>query len=167
MSKAVREHIVRFTKEELIGPATSLSLHDYEEGFDIPFREKPRSRYGAGILFPQKAQTQTQEEIVPDDTDVAGAEQPSESETVFKPDSDRPGIADLTDQTPENDYEITLANEFLPSAMGITALVDVSADLLMRVTGAWYKQDKGAESSGGVNRSWRISFFRHDGNTER
>jgi len=125
MSNTVREHIIKFAKEELIGPSSGLTLHGYQEGFDIPFREKPRSRYGAGILFPQKAPLQTQEEVIPDETDGSADIQDIGEDTVYKPDSDRPGMADLTDQTPENDYEITLANEFLPSAMGLTALVDV------------------------------------------
>lgn len=155
MSEAVREHIIKFIKEELIGPASSLTLHGYEEGFDIPFREKPRSRYGAGILFPQKAQMKSQEEVSPDETDVSGNAQDTNGDTVYKPDSDRPGMADLTDQTPENDYEITLANEFLPSAMGLTALVDVSEDLQMNVSGSLYKKNSSAENSDGVNRAWR------------
>lgn len=160
MSEAVRSHIIHFMKEELIGPASSLTLHGYQEGFDIPFREKPRSRYGAGILFPQKAHVTVQEEVTPDDESENSTEQQnSAGETVFQSDSNRPGQADLTDQTPENDYEITLANEYLPSAMGITALVDVSDDLQMDISGARYKQDKSADSAGGVNRSWKRSPF--------
>lgn len=155
MNSAVRSHIIRFMQEELVGPASPLTLHGYVEGFDIPFREKPRSRYGAGILFPQKAYVTVQEEVVPDETDDVGGEQNAPEDDAAQSGSDRPSQPDLTDQAPENDYEITLANEYLPSAMGITAMVDASDNLQMQVAGAYYKADKAADSSGGVNRSWR------------
>ena len=159
MSEAVREHIIHFTKEELIGPASSLTLNNYEEGFDIPFREKPRSRYGAGILFPQKAQVEAQEEVIPDDDDLSEDFGDEDGEIRFQSDANRPGTADLSDQTPENDYEITLANEYLPSAMGLTALVDATHDLRMDVSGAYYKQDRSADSSESVNRTWKRKPF--------
>lgn len=159
MDNPVRNQIVHFLQEELIGPASSLSLASYEEGFDIPFRERPRSRYGAGILFPQRAQVEDQNELTTDDIDTTEDKKALDMEETPRSDSDRSSMPDLTDQTPENDYEVTLANEFLPSAMGITALVDISNDLNMKVSGAWYRENKNVSATDSVNRAWqRIPF---------
>ena len=44
------------------------------------------------------------------------------------------------DGTPETDQEINLANQYLPSAMGISALVDLPERLLVEVAAATYQQ---------------------------
>ena len=54
------------------------------------------------------------------------------------------GREDNSNETPDTDREVTLTNQFLPSAMGITALVEVSQDssLLVDVSAGTYGKEK-------------------------
>lgn len=150
-SPTVREHIIDVIKEELIGPSTKLTLGKYEEGYDIPFYETPRSRYGAGILFPRKSFYKDQDDLFSEDS-------PDDSEEMDADDiqvsGENPESKEVAEQRPENDYEVTLANEFLPSAMGFSCLVQVSEKLTVTIEGAYYLENKNADKSDGVNRVW-------------
>ena len=154
---SVREHISNVIKEELIGPGTNLTLGKYEEGYDIPFYETPRSRYGAGILFPQKSFYESQ-------NDLSGEDDPNDSEEMDSEDVQVSGESqesgEVTEQKPENDYEVTLANEFLPSAMGFSSLIQVSDKLIAVIEGAYYLENKSADSNDGINRKWLRKPFK-------
>ena len=153
----VREHIINVMREELIGPSTNLTLGKYEKGFDIPFYESPRSRYGAGILFPQKSLYQSQH-------DLSSEDEPEDSEDMESEDvqvsGDNPESNEVAEQRPENDYEVTLANEFLPSAMGFSSLVQVPNKLFAVIEGAYYLENRNADTSDGINRAWLRKHFK-------
>ncbi|GJL75949.1 helicase-related protein [Nitrosomonas sp.] len=153
----VREHIIDVIREELIGPSTKLTLGKYEEGYDIPFYESPRSRYGAGILFPQKS-------FYKDQDDLSSEDGPDDSEDMDSKDvqvsGENPESTEVTEQRPENDYEVTLANEFLPSAMGLSCLIQAQGKIAVSIEGAYYLENKNADKSDGINRVWLRKPFK-------
>ncbi len=124
----LRDHMVAALRRELIGPSESEEVLSFDG---------PRQRYGAGILFPLKLESQTglgadesSNEANETDNDTgAGAERGIGN---LKPKSEDDGSALV-------DGEINLANEFMPSVMGLTVLADVTANLEIHFDYATYK----------------------------
>jgi len=136
---SVREHIVDFLRRELVGPAPGFPAVQLNGDEILRPQDPPRQRYGAGILFPSQALTEVEGGVdekdfesdaeVPDD---AGP-RPTESEAA--------GERNRNEVPPETDQEIKKANEFLPSAMGVSVLVDVSNSLTVKVGAAQYEHE--------------------------
>ncbi|UPJ27799.1 helicase-related protein [Bradyrhizobium sp. CW1] len=102
-------------------------------------QDPPRLRYGAGILFPSARPLDDQEDdleaveagSVVDEGDAASAPEGVTGETDTRADERGDG------QT-ETDRELNRANEFLPSALGLTALIDLPANLEILIKAARY-----------------------------
>ena len=145
---AAHDFIIDFLRRELVGP--SPAPPDVQANGEEILRpqDPPRQRYGAGILFPQRSHLPSHEETLADeDEDAAGAASPDVAELPENSngaDSNGGG-----DSTPETDQEVNLANQFLPSAMGISALVDVPDQLKIMVSAARYRQDEVGEFTDG------------------
>lgn len=154
-----RQHIVNYIKEELIGPSTSLTLGKYEEGYDIPMEETPKTRYGAGILFPQKSSYESQDES---DEPAFEEEELSGGLESFSSLEGDLEAKEISEKKPENDYEVTLANQFLPSAMGFSCLLEPKDDLFIHVSGAYYIKKDVFDNSDGINRKWQRHAFESD-----
>lgn len=117
----IRDEIVDAIIKEIIGPSPNPNYIDAETGEEILLARvhgSPKSRYGAGMLYPQA--TPNLEVVDPG----------TKEEESYKPDS----IPDADDSieipepdnlnTPHGDIEfeepVGLANQYLPSAMGFT-----------------------------------------------
>lgn len=141
----VREFIVERLRAELVGPdpglpAVQSGVTDRSvRGEEILRQEDPpRVRYGAGVLFPQQVATEDQLRLSapesPDDATVIEGVPPeveARTETGY-----------LKALEPDTEQEINRANEFLPSAMGITALVRIPEQLVVTVEAARYEQEE-------------------------
>ena len=120
--------------------------------------DRPRLRYGAGILFPKRSATADQEDVSTpqsEDETVAGAQDKQEA-----PPEGRTRSSGRTEADTEE--EVSRANEYLPSAMGITALYDVSDALLVSVTAGRYEAEalpgrgwRGRDGTSHRYRAWR------------
>ena len=132
----VRSAIVDFLRRELIGPDPRPEHQQLNNGDELlrP-QDPPRLRYSAGVLFPRKACVSDQENASIDE--VAGAESgPAEGD---EPENSTPsGTAGDADSTTE--HEVNRANEYLPSAMGLTALVHLPKRLRVVVHAAHYEK---------------------------
>lgn len=119
-------------------------------------QDPPRQRYGAGVLFPSKSQVPSHDESALDEEANTDAASPEPSSILDDPVDSQPDAG--TSNTPETDQEINLANQFLPSAMGLSALVRLPHRLVVEVTAATYEQSELGEPESG--RSGRKSWLR-------
>ena len=153
---ATRDFILDFLRRELVGPAP-LPPDVQTNGEEIlrP-QDPPRQRYGAGILFPRRSQVPSHEETAADEEDKTDADSPDDAgilENSIDDDS-----SERSDSGSETDQEVNLANQFLPSAMGLSALVEVPDRLQIEVSAAIYRQSDADKSESG--RVGRKPWFR-------
>lgn len=128
-----RDFITDFLIKELVGPSS--------DDETLERNSPPRQRYGAGILFPMRSQlfdgegTTSGEE---EDGDSSEMEEISESQDKIKvrEKENRPEEVSIS-----TDRDIALTNQFSPSTMGITALVEIpSGSLVVDVATGVYKK---------------------------
>lgn len=146
----VRQFVVEALRKELIGPSPGLPAVQSGIGREsLPGEEilrpqdSPRLRYGAGILFPQRSAVPTQDAVAGAQEDEAAAAQETAAALIG-------GDARLGQGAPlglvpgarseaDTEQEVNRANEYLPSAIGLTALVQIPpAGLRIRVRAARY-----------------------------
>ncbi len=132
----VRSQIVEFLRRELIGPDPRPE-HASVNGGDEVLRpqDPPRLRYSAGILFPGRARVADQEVASAAETESAETGPPEGEEL---PETSTNGGGADSENVPE--YEVNRANQYLPSAMGLTALVRLPAKLVVTVRAAQYER---------------------------
>ncbi|MDX6611743.1 MAG: hypothetical protein QOD75_929 [Blastocatellia bacterium] len=132
----VRSEIVAFLKRELVGPDPRPEHKDLNDGEEIlrP-QDPPRLRYSAAVLFPAAASVADADNAKPEEVEPAesGPAEGDEPEDVTPA-----GAGGDTDQTTE--HEVNLANEFLPSALGVTALVRLPTKLKITVRAGRYEK---------------------------
>ena len=146
----LRNFMINQIKEELVGPS---------ENEEILTRDGPRQRYGAGILFPVRLppslenQDETPNEITEDhiDENITGVGK-------LKPVSEDDG-SDLIDS------EINLANEFMPSAMGLTVLLENNSNLKILYDYATYVPVTIEKESRSI-RGWKRTLLTNEQNLE-
>src|SRR5437660_1494479 len=115
----IRSDIVEFLRRELVGPDPRQEHGQLNNGDEVMRpQDPPRLRYSAGVLFPGVACLSEQENATPDEVEPAESgprdgDEPDEAMSGG-------GSADVDGTT---EHEVNRANEFLPSAMGLTALV--------------------------------------------
>lgn len=141
-----RDELINALERELVGPG--LPPHDYEGDPSQPYverlEESPTQRYSAGVLFPQQQvideiddQNQSSEA-----TNAVGSVEeeptdPLEGDPSAEPKRDGVSGDSLTDAY---DQTVRLANEFYPSAIGLSCLCDSdTGDLTIHVSAARYE----------------------------
>ena len=134
-----RSGVVDFLQRELIGPDPRPEQAHLNGGDEIlrP-QDPPRLRYSAGVLFPTRLLVEQTENATREETD--GAESgPAEGDEPqdITPGGGGGGGAD-SEETIE--HEVNRANEFLPSAMGLTALVRLPRQFRVTVRGGRYER---------------------------
>src|SRR5690606_21952803 len=138
---AARDFIVDFLRRELIGPWPGHPAIQVDGQEILRPQDPPRQRYGAGTLFPMRGQALGQDETGEGEDEVGEAESPEADTIVENPGVDETGAVEVTpgENPPDTDQDVTLANELLPSAMGLTALVEVPDHLRIDVSAGVYK----------------------------
>lgn len=139
----VRDSIVDFLRRELIGPSPGHPAIQVNGEEILRPQDPPRQRYAAGILFPMRLEVPAQEMTGGETPPDGGAEQPATDAIVEHDSQEREveGAARL-ELPPETEQEINLANSYLPSAMGLSALVRIPSVLRVRVTAAIYEAEE-------------------------
>ena len=141
---AARDLIVDFLRRELVGPSPGHPAIQVDGEEILRPQDPPRQRYGAGILFPMRAQVLSQDETAADE-DVAGdAESPDPDGIVESPEGAETEAVEISpgEIPPDTDRDVTLANEFLPSAMGLTALMEVPDHVRVDVSAGIYEHEE-------------------------
>ncbi len=139
-----RNFIVDFLRKELVGPSPGHPAVQLDGQEILRAQDPPRKRYGAGILFPIRSQVLRQEETGADEEASEDAESPDPDRIVEGSDVEDAVDTEISsgDNPPETDRDVTLANEFLPSAMGLSALLDVPERLVIDVSAANYRHEE-------------------------
>lgn len=135
-----RRQIIEYLRGELIGPAPGFPAVQINKEEILRSQDPPRLRYSAGILFPMRLEVDQLSEINEDelrDADAGPSEQAIEENTDGAELSDSPNPVD---QQPETDVDLNLANQYLPSAMGISALILVPHRLSVKIEAARYQK---------------------------
>lgn len=142
----VRSFIIDRLRAELVGPnpgppamQTGVDEPELREEEILRAQDSPRIRYGAGVLFPLRATVVEQQ-----DDSTAEAEDLDETDGDEN-ESDREGFAIGSGHQggdpleSETEQEVNRANEYLPSAMGVTALVRLPETLRIEVEAGRYE----------------------------
>lgn len=140
----MRTQIIDFLRKELIGP-DPIPPFVQANGEEILVTDPPRLRYGAGILFPQKTVAEASTDQSP--TEVTGLETEIVSTTPESPEPEIIGEekieATTEDPVDAADETISLANAFLPSAIGFSCLAELSeAGFVAEIGAAVYRSEK-------------------------
>lgn len=153
----IRSGIADFLRRELIGPDPRPEHSNLNGGEEIlrP-QDPPRLRYSAGVLFPAHVSVDQQESASKEEAEVAesGPAEGDEPQDI----TPRGGRGDA-DTTVE--HEVNRANEFLPSAMGLTALVRLPKRFRVKVRAGRYEkrvqEDVGRQDKDG---KWQPHWWR-------
>lgn len=142
MSAGARSEIVDFLRRELVGPDPGLPAQQLNREEILRPKDPPRLRYSAGVLFPRKAAVALAETATEAETDMES----SAVSDAEKLENDDTGVGDhRADARGEGevptDQEVNRANEYLPSAMGISALLRLPDSLTIRVRAAAYVRE--------------------------
>src|ERR1035437_6554081 len=132
----LRNNILEYIKRELIGP-DPVKPHIQENGEEILLNEPPRLRYGAGILFPKMAKIEKVDCVSPDEeiTIENADDGNSKDDPVQIIDKKNP-----VDVSEDNEEEIGLANNYLPSAMGFSCFTKIPKyGFLIKINAAIYQ----------------------------
>lgn len=137
----MRNEIVDFLRRELIGPDPGFPAQQLDGEEILRPQDPPRLRYSAGVLFPRKAEVSiaesaTEREVESESSAVSEGENLDNEETgTGDPRADERGEGEVT-----TDQEVNRANEYLPSAMGISALLRLPEKLHARIKCGHYER---------------------------
>lgn len=143
MSTEVRAEIVDFLRREIVGPDPGFPAQQLNGQEILRPQDPPRLRYSAGVLFPRKAaldlaETGTEAEVESESNGVPEGDELEDAEgTLTDVRSDERGEGESP-----TEQEINRANEYLPSAMGISALLKMPDSLQITVRCARYEKTR-------------------------
>ena len=152
-----RQEMIEALLRELVGP--DLPPHDtiLKEGdsYVEVLQESPTQRYSAGVLFPQSQIMNEVDNTNSDDIDEDIINQNISEISVDDQVEEIDRDGNISDQiTDAYDETIRMANEFFPSAMGITFLTIYPVDgLLIKVKASVYESQQSTDSQNRL-REW-------------
>ena len=143
-SLSAREFLLDFLRKEIVGPSPGYPAVQIDGQEILRAQDPPRQRYGAGILFPMKSDVVRQNESAGDEEIPQNADSPQSDQIVEGGERDSPSDTEssASDSSPDTDRDVTLANEHLPSAMGLSALLEVPRRLRVDVSAAIYRNEE-------------------------
>ncbi len=144
-TQEVREQIIEYLERELVGPAPGFPAMQLNKEEILRPQDPPRLRYSAGMLFPMRTVVQVQLDATEDTLEDSEAAPPDDGDELGSSQTEPAPSAHIdtrSEQQPETDGELSLANEYLPSAMGISVLVDIPPSLCIAVKAARYQKEK-------------------------
>ena len=156
-SQDVRDFIVESLRRELVGPdpglpavQTGIGAASVRGEEILRPEDPPRLRYGAGVLFPRRELVEEQERNEAPDTEPATSD---EDLAATEGGGSAPASFRSATTEVETEQEINRANEYLPSAMGLTALVCIPGSLLVNIDAARYAAEELQGQEGWTDRS--------------
>ena len=163
----IRDEIVEAVFKEIIGPSPNPNYLDPETGEEILLAKvhgSPKSRYGAGMLYPQA--TINLGEVDPDEENES-RNVFNESNSVFEPESHSEILEPGNLKTPKGDNAdeepVGLANQYLPSAMGFTIRLkknEAIDKIVLTICSAHYVKGKDKKAIRRVNADAKIETIK-------
>ena len=154
----IRDEILKAVEKEIIGPCPNPNYLDVVTGEEIllaSIHGSPKTRYGAGILYPQQI---VNNEIVDTEEDPSNIflkdEEEKDNSEIEK--NKRSGY----NSGEENEEEpVGMANQYLPSAMGFTVRFkgnEEDDEILLKINSAYYEKAKEKKSKKEVNKDGTV-----------
>jgi hypothetical protein len=159
----LRQEIVHFLSRELMGPDPRPEMAAYHHDEILRPQDPPRIRFTTGVLFPDRARS-AENEVLTDDEALATETAPVEGDVPEEVrESVHPSDAEDLFEHSTTEHEVNRANEFLPSAMGLTALVRLPPKLKVRVMAGRYvkRAVEGLGKQDEKDGSWREHWYRY------
>ena len=163
----IRDKLLEAVIKEIIGPDPNPKYKDEESGEEILLASvhgSPKSRYGAGMLYPQQAinnETEysgEEQEESNDDSDI----EEDHGDELIKSKRSNSGAGDEQDEEP-----VGMANQYLPSAMGFTVRFRIqdNDEIKLLIRSAYYNKGKYKKPTKIVKDSKVVNYTNKDGNT--
>ncbi|MEU2612154.1 helicase-related protein [Micromonospora sp. NPDC007271] len=169
-----RETVLDVLRRELVGPDPQGEPFDFhtsdsidEEGAwkprrqagtgeEILTRDSPDRRYGIGVLYSEGARASGRDELPAGDgpPDLLQGEPNVDVTTDHFQDHAAKARESLTGEAANHDLDLSGANDFKPSTMAITFLIDLRTDPIMRLTLSAGRYQQREVRTGKQNRSW-------------
>lgn len=151
----IREELVKAIKEEVVGPAKNPKYKDDATGEEILLKYvhgTPKSRYGAGMLYPKATENIGESDTEENSNELETSE--NDGKLKSKTAQGKPKGEDL-------DYEepVGLANQFLPSAMGFTVRFrknEQNSKIKLNIKSAYYKKGSDKKQLKRINKEGKI-----------
>jgi len=146
-----RQSLIEALRRELVGPDLPPYGEKAIEGesYQEVLQESPTQRYSAGVLFPRRQQINENGEV--DESEVDGSSQSEAAPVVPLEDKTEEieGTGFGNDQVADAyDETVRLANEFFPSAIGLTFLSEYPKQgLVINAKAAIYKSQSSSEGN--------------------
>lgn len=155
----IRDEILKAIKNEIVGPSPNPNYIDSSTGEEILLDRvhgSPKSRYGAGMLYPR------QSAIIENDDpgDQKDTENIEEGETSESPNIESENQSSSYSGSESSEEEpVRMANQYLPSAMGFTVRFKKNEerdDLTVNIKSAYYVRGSGELPKRRANQSGQI-----------
>jgi hypothetical protein len=159
----VRNEIVDAILKEIVGPSPNASYVDTETGEEVLLAKvhgSPKSRYGAGMLYPQQTQNKEVDEGDLKDAIVDVPANESEDESMQKVEEGYRNSSTTEKGIPDEE-PVGLANQYLPSAMGFTIRFrkgEKNDVVLLKIESAYYAKGADQRSVKRVNKDSQIEI---------
>lgn len=158
---AFRDELIGALRRELIGPVEPFGELDSDPQPPDVLLESPVQRYCAGILFPSRQVIDEVEDSADQDGEEGNSGAAPENTPEEQGDSTDTGGGGADDKLGDAyDETVRLANEFFPSAIGLTFIAEVPAGgLVVRPRAAVYASKPLADSASNL-REWHRTLLR-------
>lgn len=136
----IRDEILSAVKKEIVGPLNNPNYLDEVSGEEIllaTVHGSPKSRYGAGMLYPQ--QSVNIEELDPEED----REEMDEPEELATQEIVGQRAEKTMGDTAVDEEPVGLANQYFPSAMGFTVRFNANCEndrVMLHVSSAFYER---------------------------
>lgn len=138
----IRNEILKVVEKEIVGPFPNPNYLDAVTGEEILLARvhgSPKSRYGAGMLYPQQDINRGMVDSGEDTNEIVNEEY-SDKRELEKNQKTQYNSGDENDEEP-----VGMANQYLPSAMGFTVRLNGGQNddrLILSVKSAYYEKGK-------------------------
>lgn len=152
-SSKVRDFYEEFIRSYMIGPG-KLPDGKWDEEEILDPNMKPMRLYASGIVFPQKLKLETDTNLEAAQSGAVQDEANRREDTVTKKQIGRDSsVAD------QDDFEANRANDFKPSALGISCVIVPTPGITINVKGATYSHITVQAAEGKKTASFQRSPF--------
>jgi len=181
-----REKVIQTLREELVGPFPSGKELDTSKtpvfegedwygpwrqmgtGEEILIRDSPTKRYGIGVLY--KYGSETESNINESGTDSIGQIGQSQQDELMGSVNDsgegeareknleklRNGVNKMKGDSGQNDLDLSLANSYRPSSMGVSFLAEVTGQTTIMLCATGGRYEKLPVQINGFSNTWWV-----------
>ena len=130
-----RTSLLKSMSKEIFGPATGAPQEEQKEVLD----ESPVQLYGVGVLFPQQTKQNSMDDSKESPTDSLQTEEINVEE--FDEIRSEVAAKSRSEECARDDQPLNLANQYCPSALGITFKVKTTSQLEATLSFGTYKKE--------------------------